>query len=199
MPSPPLDWISEVPSASLAQGCKASGRRFLYISIRKRNSLPSYLLSRRAGISGRVAVRAKGQCRKPFHRENSASENVGGSKAPPSLIYVWVRTGAHAPKSVIIFLKLISKAASCVWRLSKMKTIPVCRHCLTGRGLKEKLNNERAKGTRGRNLKCKASGASTLIEKRLQGKAINRGEAGTKRAQGKLPGDRRKREQRGWG
>lgn len=74
---------------------------------------------------------------------------------------MWVHTCSHVLKSIIIFffffLKLISKAAICVWRLPKMKTITVCRHCLTGRGLKEKLNNERAKGTRGRNLKCKPS------------------------------------------
>ena len=44
-----------------------------------------------------------------------------------------------------------------VWRLGKMKTITACRHYQTGRGRKEKLNNEQAKGTRGRNLRCKPS------------------------------------------
>lgn len=38
-----------------------------------------------------------------------------------------------------------------------MKTITLYRRYLTGRSLKEKLNNEQAKGTRGRNLKGKPS------------------------------------------
>lgn len=54
------------------------------------------------------------------------------------------RGRAHVLESIVIFLKLISKAAIRVWRLPKMKTITVCRHYLTGRGPKEKLNNERA-------------------------------------------------------
>ena len=59
----------------------------------------------------------------------------------------------------VLHLKSFSSRLSTmgVWRLGKMKTITACRHYQTDRGLKEKLNNEQAKGTRGKNLRCKPS------------------------------------------
>lgn len=86
--------------------------------------------------------------------KSCVSKNVSGSEAHFRNVSVCAGAGEvlHLIKSLSSRLSMMG-----VWRLGKMKTITACRRYQTGRGRKEQLNNEQAKGTRGRNLRCKPS------------------------------------------